>query len=157
MMADMTDKTPPVPAGFRTITPYIAVKGGAAAIDYYRKAFGAEQVRRMDGPDGSVSHAELRIGDSLLQISDEFPTMGLRAPAGDGVTGSILLYVPDVDAVFARAVAEGATEISPVEDSFSGDRIGALLCPFGHRWAIATHIEDVSDEEIERRVAELYG
>jgi PhnB protein len=153
-MDRMTDTTAPVPAGYHSLTPVVIVKGGAEAIDFYREAFGAEQVRRMNGPDGSVMHAELRIGDSILMVSEEMPAMGLRSPSGDGSSSSLLLYTPDVDAVHARAVAVGATEVSPVADDFSGHRSGTVLCPYGHRWTIATRIEDVSDEEIERRALE---
>jgi len=130
------------------------VRGGAAAIDFYRQAFGAEVVHRMDGPDGLLLHAELRIGDSMLQVSEEFPSIGLCAPEGDCRANALTLYTADVDAVFARAVELGATVLSPVADEFSGDRMGRVLCPFGHRWVLATRVEDVAPEEVERRARE---
>jgi PhnB protein len=146
-MNHMSDK---IPAGYHSLTPSLAVRGAADAIGYYERAFGAQLVRLMRGPDGSVMHAELRIGDSMVVVYDEIPAMGLPAPAGDRHASSLLFYTPDADAVFARAVAEGGKELSPMADIFSGDRMGVLVCPYGHRWAIAARVREVPDEEVER-------
>lgn len=139
----------PVPPGFRTITPHLVVRNAAAAIDFYRKAFGAEEVMRLTGPDGnSVMHAELKIGDSLLMLADEFPDMNCHSPQKYGGTSvGIHLYVKDVDTAFSRAVGAGATPIMPPSDMFWGDRYGKLTDPFGHEWSLATHTRDVSPEE----------
>ena len=144
-----------IPDGYRTVTPYITVKGAAQALDFYKRAFGAQGGQCMTGPDGdSVMHAEIRIGDSFVMLSDEFPQMGCRSPQTlGGTTGSIFLYVPDVDAAFKRAVDAGAKAIVPPTDMFWGDRFGKLVDPFGHEWAIATHKEDLSPEEIRKRGA----
>jgi PhnB protein len=145
----------PIPEGHRTVTPYLTLKGAAKAIDFYKRAFGAHEEGRMDTPDGkSVVHAEIRIGDSMVMLSDEIPGMGPRSPeALGGTTASIFLYVPDVDAAFKRAVDAGAKAIMPPTDMFWGDRFGKLADPFGHQWAMATHTEDLSDEEIRKRGA----
>jgi uncharacterized glyoxalase superfamily protein PhnB len=145
------------PTGYHTLTPYLAVRDGARLIEFYQGAFGAEVVRRMDGPDGTVMHAELRIGDSMLQISDEMPSMGLVAPSGESRTGSVVVYVPDVDEVFTRALRLGATQVAPVSDVFSGDRMGLITCPSGHRWAILTRVREVPDAEVDRLAREMYG
>jgi uncharacterized glyoxalase superfamily protein PhnB len=146
----------PIPAGYRTLTPYLAVPDGAAAIDFYVRAFGAEIVSRMDGPGDVVMHAELRIGDSMLQMSTEMPDFGLRAPQPGWVHSSLVVYVPDTDAFVDRAVAAGATVQTPVSDTFSGDRHGTVMDPFGHRWAVCSKIEDVPTEEVARRARELF-
>jgi PhnB protein len=145
----------PIPDGYRTVTPYLTVKGAAHAIDFYARAFGAQEVERMTGPDGkSVVHAEVRIGDSLVMLSDEFPQMGSRSPQTlGGTTTSIFLYVSDVDTAFKRAVDAGAKAIMAPADMFWGDRFGKLVDPFGHEWAMATHREDLSPEEIRQRGA----
>jgi PhnB protein len=145
----------PVPDGYHTVTPYITVKGAAQAIDFYTRAFGARESERMTAPDGKhVMHAEIRIGDSIVMLSDEFPQMGNRSPQTlGGTTGSIFLYVPDVDTAFKRAVDAGAKAIMPPTDMFWGDRFGRLADPFGHEWAMATHKEDLDQEEIRRRGA----
>ncbi len=122
-------------------------------LDFYERAFGARTLSRMDGPDGTVLHAEIMIGDSVLQVGDPIPDLGLVAP-GDTRTTSFVMYVPDVDATYAQALAAGATVAQRVEDVFSGDRMAAVLCPAGHRWVILTRIEDVPPEEIERRACE---
>ena len=145
-----------IPAGYRTLTPYLAVPDGVAAIDFYQAAFGAEVVSRMDGPDGSLMHGELRIGDSMLQMSTEMPDFGLKAPEPGWVHSSLVVYVPDTDAFVDRAVAAGAILHTPVSDTFSGDRHGVVMDPFGHRWAVCTKIEDVPDEEVARRAREMY-
>jgi PhnB protein len=145
----------PIPDGYRTVTPYLTVKGAGQAIEFYKRAFGAQEVERMTGPDGkSVMHAELRIDDSLVMLSDEFPQMGPRSPQTlGGTTASIFLYVPDVDAAFKRALDAGATAIMAPADMFWGDRFGKLRDPFGHEWGMATHKVDLSPEEIRRRGA----
>jgi PhnB protein len=145
----------PIPEGHHTVTPYLTLKGAAKAIDFYKRAFGAHEEGRMDTPDGkSVVHAEIRIGDSMVMLSDEIPGMGPRSPeALGGTTASIFLYVPDVDAAFKRAVDAGAKAVMPPTDMFWGDRFGKLADPFGHQWAMATHKEDLSDDEIRKRGA----
>jgi PhnB protein len=143
----------PVPAGYHSITPYLIVKGANDAIEFYKKAFGAIELFRMGGPGGAVMHAEIKIGDSPVMMADEAPGMGYRAPDSPGGTpGSILIYTPGVDAMFERAVGAGGVVRKPVQDQFYGDRSGTLVDPFGHVWTIATHIEDVAPEEMERRM-----
>jgi PhnB protein len=142
----------PIPSGYHTITPYLRIRGAAQAIEFYKKAFGAEEVLRMAGPDGKVMHAEIKIGDSHIMLGDEFPSMGGLSPLSIGGTGSGLhLYVRDADAVFNRAVAAGAKVKMPLADMFWGDRYGQLMDPFGHEWSVGTHIEDVTPEEMMRR------
>ena len=144
----------PIPEGYPEITPYLAVDGANDAIDFYTTVFGARERMRMQGPGGKVGHAELEIGNSLIMLADEFPDMGHRGPKSIGGTPvTISIYVEDVDDVFDRAVAEGATEIRPVENQFYGDRSGQLEDPFGHRWSVATHVEDVPSDEMEKRAA----
>lgn len=145
----------PIPDGYHSVTPYLIVKGGARAIEFYKAAFGATELMRMMQPDGRVGHAEVRIGDSPVMLADEFPEMGQRSPQTIGGTPvSLMIYVPDVDAVVARAVAAGAQLTRPVADQFYGDRTGGVTDPFGHAWFIATHKEDLSPEELERRAAQ---
>jgi len=145
----------PIPEGYHTLTPYLIVKGAAKALDFYAKALGATELYRMADPSGKVGHAEMRIGDSHLMLADEFPEMGALGPqVNGGHSVSFLVYVPDVDAAFARAVAAGGKAVRPVEDQFYGDRSGTLVDPFGHQWTLATHVEDVSPEEMERRSRE---
>ena len=142
----------PIPDGYHTATPYLIVKGAAAAIDFYRRAFGAAELLRFADPSGHVGHAEVRIGDSVIMLADEVPGMDIRGPQSrGGATASILLYVLDVDARFARAVAAGAKVLRPVVDQFYGDRSGTLEDPFGHQWSLATHKEDVAPEEMHAR------
>ncbi|HZQ69829.1 MAG TPA: VOC family protein [Terriglobales bacterium] len=146
----------PVPEGYHTATPYLYVKGGAKALDFYKKAFGATELLRMEGPGGSIGHAEIRIGDSPIMLADEFPDMGARSPeAYGGSPVGIMLYVPDVDATVKRAVDAGAKLDRAVEDKFYGDRMGSLVDPFGHTWYVATHIEDVTPEEMKRRSEQM--
>lgn len=146
----------PVPKGYHTATPYLIVDGGALALDFYKKAFGAEEVMRMPGPGDKISHAEIQIGDSRLMLADEFPEMGARSPKAFGGTAvGICLYVRDVDTVFDQAVRAGATVERPVQNQFYGDRSGTVVDPFGHKWTIATHVEDVSPAEMARRMAEM--
>jgi PhnB protein len=143
----------PIPDGYHTVTPYLIVNGAAAALEFYKRAFGATEVMRFPGPNGKVGHAEIRIGDSHIMLADEHPEMGARGPqALGGSPVTILLYVPDVDARFAQAVAAGAKEVRPLKDQFYGDRSGSVADPFGHIWHIATHKEDVSHEEMQRRM-----
>src|SRR5262249_12225838 len=132
------------------------LSGGAAALDFYKKAFGAVEIMRMEGPDGRVKHAEIKIGDSIVMLSDECPQMGFKGPkALGGSGGGLMLYVEGVDAVFARAVEAGGTVMKPVADQFYGDRSGTITDPFGHTWTISTHVEDVSFEECKRRAEAL--
>jgi PhnB protein len=142
----------PVPEGYHTLTPYLAVENAADAIEYYKQAFGAEEKFRMDAPGGKIGHAELQIGDSHVMLSDPFPQSSTKTPTEVGATtGSIFMYVEDVDAVVKQAVDAGATVTMEVADQFWGDRFGTITDPFGHIWAIATHIEDVPPEEMAER------
>jgi PhnB protein len=142
----------PIPEGHHTVTPYLIVKDAAAAIEFYKQAFGATELMRLSQPDGKVGHAELRLGDSLLMLADEFPEMGARGPKAYGGSAVILaVYVEDVDAQAARAMAAGAKVLRPVQDQFYGDRTGTFEDPFGHIWTLATHKEDVSPQEINKR------
>lgn len=152
----MTDNTvAPIPEGYHSITPFIVVTDGSGAIDFYRRVFDAEVISRNDGPDGRVMHAELRIGDSMLQLGDAAPEFGLVAPPDDDTSSaSLALYCADVDATVARAVEAGATLREEVQTFITGDRFGSIRDPFGRRWAIMTRVEEVSREEAERRVNE---
>ncbi|HZE26408.1 MAG TPA: VOC family protein [Terriglobales bacterium] len=140
----------PIPEGYHSVTPYLIIKGAAAAIDFYKKAFGATELFRMPDASGKgIGHAEIKIGDSPIMLADEHPDMGYRSPQALGGTPvSILLYVDDVDAVIPRAVAAGAKLMQPIKDQFYGDRSGTIHDPFGHVWTIATHKKDVSPEEM---------
>ena len=145
----------PIPEGYPQVTPYLHVDGANAAIDFYGKVLGATERFRMDGPEGTIGHAELQLGDSIIMVSDEFPDRDVRGPKSVGGTPvTISVYVEDVDSVFETALAEGATELRPVENQFYGDRTGQFEDPFGHRWSIATHVEDVPPDEMEKRAAE---
>ena len=149
-----------IPDGYHSVTPYLIVKDAARALDFYKKAFGAVEVFRFDDPShgGRIGHAEIKIGDSHVMLADEYPEMGHKGPAALGGTPvSIVLYVEDVDAVFDRAVAAGAESKRAVADQFYGDRLGTVKDPFGHLWSIATHKEDVSMEEMQRRAKEHHG
>jgi PhnB protein len=142
----------PIPEGYRTITPYLAVEDAAEAIDYYKKAFGAKERGRMEAPGGKIGHAELEIGDSLVMLSDALPQFSTRPPTELGGTSvSVLMYVEDVDAVVKQAVDAGGTVTVEVADQFWGDRFGTVQDPFGHLWSIATHVEDVPPEEMAER------
>ena len=142
----------PIPEGYRTITPYLAVEDAAEAIDYYKKAFGAKERARMEAPGDKIGHAELEIGDSVVMLADEFPDMGARGPRAVGGSPVMLhVYVEDVDSVFQQAVSAGAKELRTPEDRFYGDRAAEFEDPFGHRWSIATHVEDVPPEEMSKR------
>jgi PhnB protein len=152
----MPSPVPSVPPGYHSITPYLYLDNATAAIEFYKKAFGAKEVLRMDGPAGKIGHAELEIGDSRLMLADEAPQMGARsAKSLGGAPGCLMIYVDDVDQVVERALSAGATLTRAVKDQFYGDRSGMIADPFGHSWAIATHKEDVSPEEMQRRAAEL--
>jgi PhnB protein len=145
-----------IPEGYHSLTPYLVIKGAAAAIDYYKKVFGAEERMRMEGPGGTIGHAELIIGDSTLMLADEAQGMDHRSPKSFGGSPvSILLYTENVDDVFKRALAAGGRQIRPVENQFYGDRLGALEDPFGHIWSVATHVEDVPPEEMQKRMAAM--
>jgi uncharacterized glyoxalase superfamily protein PhnB len=146
----------PVPEGFHTITPHLVIKNAKAAIEFYKKAFGAEEVLSMPGPDGKLMHAEIKIGDSRLMIGEECPDMGISGPSGGKSPVSIHCYVRDVDAFFKRAVSAGAKVTMPVDDMFWGDRYGKLEDPYGHHWSVATHKEDVTPEECGRRAAKFF-
>jgi PhnB protein len=149
----MTQKVKPVPEGFHTVTPHLMVRGAAKAIDFYKKAFGAQEVMRMAMPDGqTLMHAEIKIGDSIIFLGDEFPGMGCRSPQTLGGTPmTINLYVDNADAVFDRAVAAGAKVTMPLSNMFWGDRYGKLQDPFGFEWSVAAHIEDVPPGEMHKR------
>ena len=147
-------KVDPIPEEYPRVIPYLCVDGAAAAIDFYRDIFGATERVRMDGPDGKVGHAEIQIGDSVVMLSDPFP--GASSPTPKQLGGTpvfLMIYVEDVDDVFARAIKAGAKEISAVEDQFYGDRTGQFEDPFGHHWNVASHVEDVPPEEMEKRAA----
>jgi PhnB protein len=142
----------PIPEGYHTVTPYLAVEDAAAAIEYYKKAFGAKERVRMDAPDGKIGHAELEIGDSLVMLSDPFPQGSTKPPKQlGGTSASVFLYVEDVDSVVQDAIDAGATITMPVENQFWGDRFGTVTDPFGHLWSIATHVEDVPPAEMAER------
>ena len=148
----------PIPEGYTQVTPYLCVEGAAAAIDFYGAVLGTTERMRMPAPDGKIGHAELQLGDSVIMLADESPDIGFRSPKAIGGSPVILsVYVDDVDAVVARAEQAGATVVRPVETQFYGDRSGQFEDPFGHRWSIATHVEDVSPEEMGRRAAEAMG
>jgi PhnB protein len=146
----------PIPDGYHTVTPYLIVQGAAKAIEYYKDVFGAKELMRMPTPDGKVAHAEIKIGDSPIMLADEMPQMGYKNPQSlGGSPVSLMLYVEDVDTVFDKAVKNGAASVRPVKDQFYGDRSGTITDPFGHVWSIATHKEDVSSEEMKRRMKEM--
>ncbi|MFL6208364.1 MAG: VOC family protein [Pyrinomonadaceae bacterium] len=154
----MTDKVKPIPEGYHTLTPYLIVHDGARAIEFYKEAFGATETFRMDGPDGRIGHAEIKIGDSHVMLADEHPEINARSPqtiGGSPVT--FVLYVENVDAQVEQALKAGATLKRPVADQFYGDRTGGVEDPFGHIWYIATHVEDVAPEEMQRRAAAAHS
>ncbi len=146
----------PIPEGFHSISPYLLIDGAAEAIEFYKEAFGAEETVRMPTPDGKLQHAEIRIGDSTIMLADAPPDKSSPKKLGDTPV-MLHLYVPDVDAVFAQAVKAGATVERPVSDQFYGDRNGDLIDPFGHRWGISTHKEDLSPEELQARATKMFG
>jgi len=145
-----------IPDGYYSLTPYLVCKGAAKAIEFYAKVFGAQETVRMPGPHGSIMHAEIKIGNSMLMLSDENKERGQLSPESIGGSAcSIMFYTDDVDQVFKRAVAAGAKAEMPPADMFWGDRMGNIVDPFGHKWAVATHTEDVSPEEMEKRMAAM--
>ena len=148
----------PIPDGYHSVTPYLICKGAADALEFYKAAFGASEIMRIGGPGGAIMHGEMQVGNSRVMFADEFPEMNILGPPTPGGSGvGICLYVEDCDAMFAQATAAGATVQRPIQDQFYGDRSGTVVDPFGHQWTIATHIEDVSDEEIQQRAATMMG
>jgi PhnB protein len=152
-------KTKPIPDGYHTLTPYLAVRGAAEAIEFYKHAFGARERLRMPGPDGkSIGHAEIVIGDSIIMLSDEVPQFGNRSPQTlNGTPVTFALYVEDADASYKRAVDAGAKVLRPIADQFYGDRAGTVIDPYGYQWSLMTHKEDVAPEELNKRLKELYA
>lgn len=150
----MPGNVKPIPEGYHSVTPYLIVKGGARAIEFYKTAFGATELMRMARPDGTIGHAEIRIGDSVIMLADENPAVGALSPQAVGGTPVLIhLYVADVDTVFNRGVAAGSTVEQPLKDQFYGDRSGGIIDPFGHRWYVATHVEDIAPEELKKRAS----
>ncbi len=146
----------PIPEGYRSVTPYLIIKGASRAIDFYKNSFGATEIMRFPGPNSTIAHAEIKIGDSIIMLADEQPQQQYRSPeAFGGSPVSLMIYVPDVDKTFKQAVTNGAKETRAVQDQFYGDRSGNLVDPFGHVWTIATHVEDVSMDEMKRRMEAL--
>lgn len=142
----------PIPEGYNSVNAYLAVDDAAEAIEFYERAFGAKERGRMPGPEGKIAHAELQIGDSVVMLSDPLPQQSVKSPKQlGGTSASLMLYVEDVDEFVQQAVDAGATITMPVEDQFWGDRFGKVMDPFGHDWSIATHVEDVSPEEMAKR------
>lgn len=154
----MASQANPVPECYHSVTPYLCIKDAASAIEFYKQAFGAIESARLTDPSGKIGHAEIKIGDSYVMLADEFPDMGFHSPQSLGGSPVTLhLYVEDVDALTAQAVAAGAKLIKKVENQFYGDRNGTVEDPFGHVWSIATHVEDVAPEEIQQRFAAFHG
>lgn len=154
----MASRIREIPKGFHTATPHLILTDSARAIDFYKRAFGAEELFRVDGPEGKVGHAEIKIGDSIIMLSDEMPGCALRSPQSlGGAAGDIFLYVKDVDKVFNQAVASGAKVAMPLTDMFWGDRYGQVTDPFGHSWSLATHKEDVEPEEMRKRAKAAFA
>lgn len=154
----MTTKPSPIPDSYRRVTPCLVVQGAAKALEFYAEVFGVTERMRFPGPGGTIAHAEIQIGDSVVIVDDESPERGTKAPPPGGLDGSpssLFIYVEDVDAVVARAVELGARLVRPPQDQFYGDRDGHIIDPFGHGWTIATHVEDVAPEEMMRRMAQL--
>jgi PhnB protein len=144
----------PRPPGYHSVTPYLALRDCAAAIAFYERAFGAVKLLRMETPQGKIAHAEIRIGDSILMLSDEAPDWGNNSPQTlGGSPVHLMIYVPDVDAAFVKALAAGGSEVRPLADQFYGDRSGTLRDPFGYQWTLSMHVEDVAEDELQRRMA----
>ena len=151
----MPNQVKPIPQGFHSVTPYLTLNDTARAIDFYKRAFGAEELMRMDGPGGKIAHAEIKVGDSIIMLGDEMPGAACQSPQTVGsTTVGVLIYVKDADAVFKQAVSAGAQVQEPMADMFWGDRYGRLKDPFGHSWSVATHKEDVSPAEMHQRMQE---
>jgi PhnB protein len=147
-------KVKPIPDGYHSVTPYLFIKGAADAIDYYTKVFGAKERMRMPGPNGRVIHAELQIGDSVIMLADENLEIGAKSPKTlGGASSSLHIYLENVDKIAEKAVSSGAKLVRPIKDEFYGDRAGTIVDPFGHMWSIATHVEDVSPEEMKKRMS----
>jgi PhnB protein len=145
----------PIPAGYHNVTAYLTVKNGLDAIAFYKQAFGAEEVRRVELPSGKIAHADLKIGDSMIMLADEFPGMGSRSPRSLGGSPVLIhLYTDGVDKMMEQALTAGASLRKPVQNQFYGDRMGALVDPFGHEWCVATHVEDIEHDELQRRTEE---
>ena len=152
----MKSNVKPIPDGFHAVTPYLTVRGASSAIEFYRRAFGATELFRMPGPDGKIMHAEITIGGSRVMVADECSASGSQSPqALNGTACGVFLYLEDVDSTFKQAIKAGAKETMPVQNMFWGDRFGRLTDPFGHKWMLATHIEDVTPQEMEKRTAAL--
>jgi PhnB protein len=155
-MTTTATKPAPIPAGSEGATPYLYIRGAAKALDFYKRAFGAKEEMRMEGPGGTIGHAEIAIGKAHVMLADENAAMNALSPDTlGGTSASMFVYVEDVDSFFKRALAAGATQLKPVADQFYGDRMGFLKDPFGHQWGFASHVEDVSREEMERRAAAM--
>lgn len=153
----METQVTPIPKGYHSLTPYLIVRDASKAIDFYKKAFGATEIFRMDAPGEKVAHCELEIGDSKIMLADEFPNMGATAPGEEvGKSFSLLLYVENVDEFFERAINAGAKVVRNLKDEFYGDRMGTVQDPFGHHWNLATHVEDVSPDEMRKRSAKMW-
>ncbi len=151
-------KTSYIPVGYHTATPYLIIANAARAIDFYKQVFGAKELIRMPGPDGKIGHAEIQIGDSRLMLADEFPQCDALSPTTVGGSPvSVLLYFEDADAILDKAVTAGAKVLRPMQNQFYGDRSGMFVDPFGHKWAVATHVEDVPPAELEKRAAAMFG
>lgn len=154
----MTASVKPVPEGFHTATPSLVVSDARKAIDFYKRVFGAEERMTMPGPGGKIIHAEIKIGDSIIFLSDEIPNMGGKSPQSVGAyTGGIYIYVPNVDEIHQRAVDAGAKSAGPVSDMFWGDRLGHFVDPFGHAWSVSTHVADLTEEEMEKGAQAFYA
>ena len=154
----MTDAVKPIPEGYTTVTPYLIIKGAAEAIEFYKNAFGAQELFRMPMPDGRIGHAEIQIGDAKIMLAEEMEEMGHRSPQSlGGCPVGFAVYVENVDTEFQRAIDAGATLVRPLENKFYGDRMGAVRDPFGYEWSLGTHIEDVAPEEMARRADEEHA
>lgn len=149
----LTMSVQPIPDGYRSVTPYLLLENATQALEFYKKAFDAEELMRLDQPDGKIGHAEVQIGNSILMMADAVPEMGMKSPGMLGGTPvNLLIYCEDCDKLFSQAIEAGATEVRPMQDQFYGDRSGMVTDPFGHTWSIATHVEDVTNEELEDRL-----
>ena len=154
----MAQKAQAIPKGYHTVTPSLIIDGAAKAIDFYKKALGAEELSRFAGPDGRIMHAEIRIGDSTLMLGDEMPEQGMKGPkARGGASVSFYIYKEDVDAAWKRAIDAGGTPVMPLADQFWGDRGGCLEDPFGHQWWLAKHVEDLTPEELRRKAESFFS
>jgi len=154
----MTISARPIPEGFHTVTPSLVVRNAAEAIEFYKRALGAQELMRMASPDGKIAHAELKIGDSIIFLLDEFPNMGSKSPQTLGSnTGNLYVYVEDVDTAFQRAIDAGGRATMPVADMFWGDRYGMFVDPYGHSWGLSTHKEDLTEQETEERAKDFYA